>query len=147
MEYFLEFGYLGLFMVAFLAATILPIGSEVVLVGLLLNGFNPVLVVTVATIGNVMGSVVNYVIGYFGSVFVIERVLKIKPQNFERSRERFEKWGKFSLLLAWVPIIGDPLTVIAGVLRINLWLFILLVTIGKLGRYIVVTYGTLNIAG
>ena len=147
MEYFLEFGYLGLFMVAFLAATILPIGSEVVLVGLLLNGFNPVLVVTVATIGNVMGSVVNYVIGYFGSVFVIERVLKIKPQNFERSRERFEQWGKFSLLLAWVPIIGDPLTVIAGVLRINLWLFILLVTIGKLGRYIVVTYGTLNIAG
>ena len=134
-------------MFAFLAATILPIGSEVVLVGLLLNGFNPVLVVTVATIGNVMGSIVNYVIGYFGSVFIIERVLKIKPQTFERSRERFERWGKFSLLLAWVPIIGDPLTVIAGVLRINLWLFISLVTIGKLGRYIVVTYGTLNIAG
>ncbi|WEJ62656.1 YqaA family protein [Thiomicrorhabdus lithotrophica] len=145
MEYFLELGYVGLFLSAFLAATILPLGSEVVLVGLLLNGFNPVSVVSVATVGNVLGSLVNYAIGFFGSAFVIHSVLKISDESFDKSKQRFEKWGTASLLLAWVPIIGDPLTVIAGVLRINIWLFLLLVTVGKLARYVVVSYTTLNI--
>lgn len=145
MEYFVELGYIGLFIAAFLAATILPIGSEVVLVGLLLNDFSPTWVVTVATIGNVLGSIINYVIGFFGSAFFIYKVLKISPQKFEKAQVAFEKWGAVSLLLAWVPIIGDPLTVIAGVLRINIWLFLVLVTIGKLGRYLVVSYGTLAI--
>lgn len=145
MEYFVELGYIGLFIAAFLAATILPIGSEVVLVGLLLNDFSPTWVVTVATIGNVLGSILNYVIGFFGSAFFIYKVLKISPQKFEKAQVAFEKWGAVSLLLAWVPIIGDPLTVIAGVLRINIWLFLVLVTIGKLGRYLVVSYGTLAI--
>lgn len=145
MEYFVELGYIGLFIAAFLAATILPIGSEVVLVGLLLNDFSPTWVVTVATIGNVLGSILNYVIGFFGSAFFIYKVLKISPQKFEKAQVAFEKWGAVSLLLAWVPIIGDPLTVIAGVLRINIWLFLVLVTIGKLGRYLVVSYGALAI--
>jgi len=145
MEYFAEFGYLGLFTVAFLAATILPIGSEVLLVGLLLNGYNPVLVVLVATAGNVLGSIVNYIIGYFGSAFVMQRVLKIKPASFEAAKRRYQKWGAVRLLFAWVPIIGDPLTVMAGVLKINIWLFIVLVTVGKLGRYIIVTYSTMTI--
>lgn len=145
MEYFVELGYIGLFIAAFLAATILPIGSEVVLVGLLLNDFSPTWVVTVATIGNVLGSILNYVIGFFGSAFFIYKVLKISQQKFEKAQVAFEKWGAVSLLLAWVPIIGDPLTVIAGVLRINIWLFLVLVTIGKLGRYLVVSYGTLAI--
>lgn len=145
MEYFVELGYIGLFIAAFLAATILPIGSEVVLVGLLLNDFSPTWVVTVATIGNVLGSIINYVIGFFGSAFFIYKVLKISPQKFEKAQVAFEKWGAVSLLLAWVPIIGDPLTVIAGVLRINIWLFLVLVTIGKLGRYLVVSYGALAI--
>jgi len=145
MDYFLELGYLGLFLSAFLAATILPLGSEVILVGLLLNGFNPASVVTIATFGNVLGSVVNYAIGFFGSAFLIYRVLKISEQNFASAKNRFEKWGKWSLLLAWVPIIGDPLTVIAGVLRMNIWLFLVLVTIGKLARYIAVSYGVVNI--
>ena len=139
MEYFLELGYVGLFLSAFLAATILPLGSEVVLVGLLLNGFNPVSVVSVATVGNVLGSLVNYAIGFFGSAFVIHSVLKISDESFDKSKQRFEKWGTASLLLAWVPIIGDPLTVIAGVLRINIWLFLLLVTVGKLARDVVVS--------
>ena len=145
MEYFVELGYSGLFLSAFLAATILPLGSEVVLVGLLLNGFNPISVVSVATVGNVLGSLVNYAIGLFGSAFLIHRFLKISDESFDKSKQRFEKWGTASLLLAWVPIIGDPLTVIAGVLRINIWLFLLLVTVGKLARYIVVSYTTLNI--
>ena len=145
MEHFLELGYVGLFMSAFLAATILPLGSEVVVVGLLLNNFNPISVVSIATVGNVLGSLVNYAIGFFGSAFLIHRVLKISDESFDKSKQRFEKWGTASLLLAWVPIIGDPLTVIAGVLRINIWLFLFLVTAGKLARYVVVSYTTLNI--
>jgi len=145
MEYFLELGYIGLFLSAFLAATILPLGSEVVLVGLLLNEFDPVSVVSIATVGNVLGSLVNYAIGFFGSAFLIHCVLKISDESFNESKQRFKKWGTASLLLAWVPIIGDPLTVIAGVLRINIWLFLLLVTVGKLARYVVVSYTTLNI--
>ncbi|BCN94465.1 membrane protein [Thiomicrorhabdus immobilis] len=146
MEYFIEIGLSGLFLAAFFAATILPIGSEVVLVALLLSDFNPLEVVAVATLGNVLGSVVNYVIGFFGSAFLIHRVFKISDEKFNQTQQRFQKWGTVSLLLAWVPIIGDPLTVIAGVLRVNIWLFLLLVTVGKLARYIVVAYTTLNIS-
>lgn len=145
MEYFIEIGFSGLFLASFLAATILPVGSEVVLVALLLNDFNPFEVVAVATFGNVMGSVLNYVIGLYGSVYLLSRVLKISDKQFDKTKQRFQKWGTVSLLLAWVPIIGDPLTVIAGVLRVNIWLFLLLVTTGKLTRYIVVTYTTVNI--
>lgn len=145
MEYFIEIGLSGLFLAAFFAATILPLGSEVVLVALLLSDFNPIEVVTIATLGNVLGSVVNYAIGFFGSAFLIHRVLKISDETFQQTQRRFQRWGTASLLLAWVPIIGDPLTVIAGVLRVNIWLFLLLVTLGKLGRYIVVAYTTLTI--
>lgn len=141
---FIELGYFGLFISAFLAATILPLGSEFILVALLLNEFNPAVVVAVATVGNVLGSVVNYAIGFYGSTYLIQRFLKIPEASFAKSRQQFESWGTFSLLLAWVPIIGDPLTVIAGVLRINIWIFLALVTIGKLGRYLVVTYVTLG---
>ena len=143
MEYFTELGYLGLFVSAFLAATILPLSSEVVLGALLLAELDPVTLVAVATAGNVLGSVVNYGIGYVGSVYLLKNVLKISEAKFERSKQRFEKYGAVSLLFAWVPIIGDPLTLIAGVLRINIWLFLLLVTLGKLGRYVAVTYVTL----
>ncbi len=144
MEYFIELGYVGLFLSAFLAATILPLSSELVLTLLLVNGLNPNLLVAVATVGNVLGSFVNYTIGFWGSIFVVRKILKISEEKFERSKHRFEKYGVWSLLFAWVPVIGDPLTLIAGVLRINLLLFFVLVTIGKLGRYMVVTYMTLG---
>lgn len=144
MEYFIELGYVGLFLSAFLAATILPLSSELVLTLLLVNGLNPNLLVGVATVGNVLGSFVNYAIGFWGSVFVVRKVLKISEHKFEKSKQRFAKYGVWSLLLAWVPVIGDPLTLIAGVLRINLFVFFVLVTIGKLGRYMAITYLTLG---
>lgn len=143
MEYFIELGYVGLFLSAFLAATILPLSSELVLTLLLVNGLNPTLLVAVATVGNVLGSFVNYAIGFWGSIFVVRKILKISEKKFEHSKQRFEKYGVWSLLFAWVPVIGDPLTLIAGALRINLLVFFVLVTIGKLGRYMVVTYMTL----
>jgi membrane protein YqaA with SNARE-associated domain len=145
MDYFAELGYLGLFVAAFLAATILPLSSEVVLSILLLNGLSPIALVTVATIGNVFGSLTNYALGYWASLGVIKKWLKISEEEFVRAERRFEKYGLFSLCFAWVPVIGDPITVLAGILRIRLLWFLLLVTAGKLMRYIVVSYLALQI--
>jgi membrane protein YqaA with SNARE-associated domain len=145
MEYFSELGYVGLFVASFLAATILPLSSEVVLSALLLNGLSPVALIAIATTGNVLGSLTNYALGYWASLEVIKKWLKISEEEFVRAEQRFVKYGLFSLCFAWVPVIGDPLTVIAGVLRIRLLWFILLVTAGKLLRYIVITYLTLQV--
>ena len=140
MDYLTELGYFGLFVSAFLAATILPLSSEVVLSALLLNGLSPTALVTIATTGNVLGSLTNYALGYWVSLEVIKKWLKISEEEFVRAEQRFAKYGLFSLCFAWVPIIGDPLTVIAGILRIRLFWFVILVTAGKLMRYIVISY-------
>ena len=146
MEHFAELGYLGLFVAAFLAATILPLSSEVVLSSLLLSGLPPFPLIIIATIGNVLGSLTNYALGYWASKEVIKRWLKISDEEFVRAEQRFVKYGLFSLLFAWVPIIGDPLTVIAGILRIRLLWFVLLVATGKLIRYIVISQLVLQAA-
>lgn len=145
MEYFTEFGYSGLFIASFLAATILPLSSEVVLTALLLNGLSPSMLVAVATIGNVLGSVVNYALGYWVSLEVVKRWLKMSEEEFVRAEQRFARYGLVSLLFAWAPIIGDPITVVAGVLRIRFSWFIALVTIGKFTRYVVVSYLALQV--
>lgn len=145
METLAEFGYLGLFTAAFLAATILPLSSEVVLSALLLSGLSPVALVVVATAGNVLGSLLNYGLGYWGSKEVVKRWLRISEEEFVRAEQRFVKYGLFSLLFAWVPIIGDPITVVAGVLRIRFAWFVVLVTAGKLARYVVFSYLALQV--
>lgn len=144
MDYFSELGYPGLFLSSFLAATILPLSSEAVLSVLLLNELNPVLLVAVATAGNVLGSCTNYAIGFWGSKAFVQRVLKIPEGDFIKAEERFKKYGLISLFFAWVPLIGDALTVVAGVLRINIVWFFVLVASGKLIRYIVVSYLVLS---
>ncbi|HEY9030582.1 MAG TPA: YqaA family protein [Kangiella sp.] len=135
MEFFAELGYIGLFIAAFLAATILPLSSELVLTALLLNDLSPELLVIVATVGNVLGSLTNYGLGYWASKTVIQKWLRMTESEFVLAEERFKKYGVIALLFAWVPIIGDPLTVMAGILRIRLLWFIILVTLGKFLRY------------
>jgi len=139
MEYFTEFGYIGLFFASFLAATILPLSSEVILSFLLLNNLNPTILVSVATFGNVLGSS----IGVWGSIFFVRKFLKISEDEFVKAKQRFQKYGVFSLFFAWVPVIGDPLTVVAGVLKINLLIFFIMITSGKLIRYVVISYAIL----
>ena len=120
MEYLIEIGYLGLFLSAFLAATILPLSSEAVLTVLLFKDFNVATLIIVATAGNVLGSLTNYGIGYWLSIDVVKKILRISDNQLLKARERFHTYGILSLCFAWVPIIGDPLTLIAGVLRIRL---------------------------
>ena len=140
MEVFLDYGYTGLFIASFLAATILPLSSELVFAGLLLNDLPMANLVIIATAGNSLGSATNYALGYWASQAVIQKYLKISDEEFVKAEQRYVKYGTFSLLFAWVPVIGDPLTVIAGVLRINVMVFLLLVTTGKFARYLAVGY-------
>jgi len=143
MELLSELGLWGLGLSAFLAATLLPLSSELVLSALLLAGENPFAVIIIATFGNVLGSIVNYLIGRWGSDSILHRWFKLTQQQTDKAEQRFNRYGKWSLLLAWVPVIGDPLTFIAGMLKINFGLFILFVTIGKVARYWVISQAIL----
>lgn len=145
MEILAEYSYWGLFLASFLAATILPFSSEVVLGYLLTHDFSPYVTVFVATSGNVLGSVVNYGLGVLGNRIVLNKFFKLSDREIGKAENRFKKYGVFSLLFAWVPIIGDPLTVAAGALKINFILFLFLVSIGKFLRYVFVAWAVLSI--
>jgi membrane protein YqaA with SNARE-associated domain len=137
--------YAGLFLAAFLAATFLPMQSEAALVALLLTDAYPAwLLVTVASIGNVLGATVNWGLGRGVERFSDRSWFPVPPAALDRYRVWYQRYGKWSLLLSWVPVIGDPLTVIAGVLREPLPIFLLLVTLAKVGRYLVLTTIVMN---
>ena len=127
-------------MAAFLAATILPFSSELVLTGLALNGFYWPLLLLVASAGNVLGAIVNYVLGLRYGPAVSMKLLRVTPQSFLRAQHWFQQWGRWSLLFAWVPIIGDPLTLIAGTMRTRFWFFFILVSTTKTTRYGILLY-------
>src|SRR5690554_4275841 len=140
--------YLGLFLSALIAATLLPAQSEIVLAGLLALGDEPMwALIAVATVGNVLGSVINWVLGRYVEHFRDRRWFPVRESQLDRYQRTYHRWGRWSLLLSWAPIIGDPLTVLAGVLREPLWSFVLIVLIAKLGRYLVVAGLTLGVFG
>ena len=137
--------YVGLFLTAFVAATILPMQSEAALVGLLLADIHPVwALVGVASIGNVAGSVVNWLLGRGIERFRDRRWFPVGPAALDRAQGWYHRHGKWSLLLSWMPIVGDPLTVVAGVAREPFAIFLALVTVAKVGRYLVLTAATLG---
>ena len=136
--------YLGLFLVALVAATILPAQSEAALVGLLLAGHPPWLLLLIASAGNVLGAVINWLLGRGVDKFAGRPWFPAKPESLARARAWYTRYGKWSLLLSWVPIIGDPLTLAAGVMRERLSVFLALVTVAKAGRYAVLTAVTLQ---
>jgi membrane protein YqaA with SNARE-associated domain len=138
--------YAALFLSAFVAATILPMQSEAVLVGLLLADYPAWLLITIASIGNVLGAFVNWLVGRGIDHYRDRRWFPIDPAKLERAQRWYHRYGKWSLLLSWAPFIGDPLTVIAGVLREPLRYFLPLVAIAKVGRYLILTAITLNAA-
>ena len=133
--YILNLGYPGLFILAFLAATILPLGSEWMLATLILVGYDPVVSVCVATVGNSLGALTTYAIGVWGGPWLIERVLRINPLRREQAERMYSRYGIWSLLLSWVPIVGDPLCLVGGMMRVRLLHYSVLVTIGKYVRY------------
>ncbi|ADH87936.1 SNARE associated Golgi protein-like protein [Ancylobacter novellus DSM 506] len=130
--------YAGLFVTALAAATILPMQSEAALVALLLTGaYPPWALIAVASLGNVLGSVINWLLGRGIERFRNHRWFPANARALERAQGWYRRYGKWSLLLSWMPIIGDPLTVVAGVLREPFGMFLALVTLAKVGRYVV----------
>ena len=135
----------GLFLAALIAATLLPAQSEAVLVGVLLDGGDPVLLVAVATAGNVLGSLVNWWLGLQVQRFQGRRWFPVSPVRLERAQAWYRRYGRWSLLLSWAPVIGDPITLAAGVMREPLRVFLPLVFIAKAMRYIVLALVTLGL--
>lgn len=136
----------GLFAIALVAATILPAQSEAALVGLLMAGTqSPVLLVAVASLGNILGAVVNWALGRGVERFRDRKWFPVGAASLDRATGWYRRWGRWSLLLSWAPIGGDALTVAAGVLREPLGSFVVLVTIAKTGRYLVLAAATLGV--
>lgn len=130
--------YSGLFLSALVAATVLPAQSEAVLAALVLAGEQPIwALVLVASVGNVLGSVINWLLGRGLVSFRDKPWFPASPAALARAEGHYKRHGRWSLLLSWVPIIGDPITVVAGVLRESIWVFLALVTVAKVGRYVV----------
>ena len=133
--------YLSLFAISFLAATILPFSSELTLLGLIAtSNYDNLLLLIVASFGNVLGSVVNWILGFYSRNLTTKKWFPFKDKQINNSSKWFSKFGKWSLLFAWVPIIGDPLTLVAGLLRVRFLEFLILVMIGKISRYLVIFY-------
>ena len=133
--------YLSLFTISFLAATVLPFSSEFTLAGLIAtSNYDNSFLLIVASLGNVLGSVVNWALGFYSRNLTKKKWFPFKETQIERSSKWFSKFGKWSLLFAWVPVIGDPLTLAAGLFRVKFIEFVILVTIGKFSRYFLIYY-------
>lgn len=135
----LNYGYVGLFIASFLASTILPFGSEGILLFLVYEKFNIPALVLVASAGNYFGACTTYYIGLKGRSFA-QKHLSIDPGNLEKAEKYFSKYGAVVLLFTWLPIIGDVFTVFGGLLRVKFWIFSVLVFTGKFLRYLAVAY-------
>ena len=131
-----------LFGVAFGAATLLPFQSEIVFVALQLREASPVwLLVLFASLGNTLGACVNYAMGLGVERFRGSRWFPVSDAQLDRAQGWYARWGVWTLLLSWAPF-GDAFTVVAGIMRTRVWLFLVLVTLAKTGRYILLAWAT-----
>jgi membrane protein YqaA with SNARE-associated domain len=142
-----EQGLWALFLLSFLASTVIPLGSEWLLVALVAKGHPPMPAVVVATAGNTLGALTTYFIGIYGSAFLIGKVLRMDEESRERARRFYVRYGSWTLLFSWLPFVGDPLCLVGGILRINFWRFLVLAGTGKAFRYIVVVLAALKLMG
>ena len=135
--------YISLFAVSFFAATILPASSELTLASLLsINDYNTIGLLISASFGNILGSIFNWCLGFYLLKYIDNKWFPFKQNQINKATSWFKKFGAWSLLFAWLPIIGDPLTFVAGTLKIRFSFFLLLVSIGKIGRYFFIFYLT-----
>ena len=127
-----------------MVATIVPFGSEAYFASLLvMKQYNGLFLLIAASMGNILGSVFNWICGYYAAYFLQKKWFPIKQKQIDKTSIFFIKYGKWSLLLSWVPFIGDPITFVAGTLRYSFFPFLILVSISKVGRYLVVYFLTL----
>ena len=127
--------YLILFITAFISATLFPLGSEALLIYDITQGYNIYLLLLFATLGNSLGSVVNYFLGLKGEEYLINKNL-LNEKYILKAKNYFDKYGGWSILFSWLPIIGDPITFVAGVLKYDFKKFLILVVVAKFSRYL-----------
>ena len=132
-----ELGYLGLFITCFLAATILPIASEVFLISMLAAKYDPLSSLLIASTGNTLGSYLNFGIGYIGNPEWLKK-LRVKQKTIESWKASIQKYGVWLALLSWLPIVGDIIGIALGFFRANIFWSFLFMAIGKFIRYLVV---------
>jgi len=132
--------YCSLFFTSFLASTIIPLGSEGMVIYMITKGHNIVSVVVIASIGNYLGACTTYILGYIGRQKALEKYLKINQVDFARADKLFTKYGSPVLLFTWLPIVGDALAAIGGIFKLNFLLFSIYVFTGKFIRYLAVAY-------
>ena len=136
MEWLVEYGYIGLFIGAFLAATVIPFSSDVLLVALLAAGGDPYIAVPIATVGNWLGGLTSYWLGWLGRWEWIEKWLGVKREKLERQKSRINRYGSLLALMTWLPVVGDVLAVALGFYRIDFKRSALYMLIGKCARFI-----------
>lgn len=141
----IDSGYPALFFLSFFASTLLPLGSEWLLVTLLINHYDPAVAVGVASVGNYLGACTTYAIGLYSGPFLIRKVLRIDEGTQARAQRFYDRYGSWSLLFSWLPVIGDPLCLVGGLVRTGFLRFSLLVLAGKVSRYVFVAW--LAVAG
>jgi len=135
-----EVGYVGLFFASFLAATIIPFSSDAIVVTMVALGYDAFQTIAIATIGNTLGGLSSYGLGWLGKWDWIEKYLKIKKEKIEKMRQRIQKYTGLAAFLTWLPFIGDVIAVTLGFLKINFFKVAIFMTTGKLARYIVIVY-------
>lgn len=148
MESFAEWGYLGLFLASFLAATIIPLGSEIVLSILIANNYDITLSLFIASVGNWLGGLSSYGIGRLGNWTIIERYFRVSKKKIKSLKIKIDNWGSILAFFCWLPIFGDPIAIGLGFFRTNLLMVSLWMFLGKLIRYIiwaVITYWTISV--
>ena len=141
LQFLLSYGYMGMLVAAFLAASILPFSSEAVMVGLQAAGLDPVLLIVYGTVGNVLGSMFNYTIGRLGKMEWIEKYLHVKKEDLDKAHRFMAGRGAWMGLLSVIPVVGDVITVALGLMRANVVIVVISVTISKLLRYVLLVYG------
>jgi len=148
MDTLIDWGYLGLFIATFLAGSIVPFSSELVLSGLLAAGANSMGCLVAASVGNVLGGMTCYAIGHLGNPAWIERYLRVKPDKLERMMRFLHGKGAWMALFTFVPIVGDLIAVGLGYMRANVWITVAGMTVGKTLRYLLwmqLTFGVLGL--
>lgn len=144
MENLIEYGYIGLFLACFLAATVIPMSSEVVFIGFLIAGANPIYATIIATVGNTLGGMTGYLLGYLGKWEWLEKYFRVKEENLEKCSRIVKRYGSTMAFFAWLPFIGDFIPIVLGLMRASYHKVLLFMSLGKFTRYALWAYITIS---
>jgi len=140
-QFLTQYGYWGMLIAAFLAGSFFPFSSEAVMIGLMATGLDPWVLMIYGTIGNVMGSIVNYCVGRMGKMEWIEKYLHVKEEDLAKAHKFMKGQGAWMGFFAFLPVLGSAITIALGLMRSNIVITFIAITLGKIFRYIILIYG------